>query len=68
MAKDNSKYKWYIIYTYEKRGLTGVKILRRSEIIEVQYNLDMAIGLQNFINERSEVYKNFIIESWTKLL
>jgi len=62
------KYKWYRIYTYEKRGLTGVKTIRRCEIIRVLYNLNTAPDLQSFINERSENYKNFIIESWQKLV
>jgi hypothetical protein len=59
--------KFYIIFSYEKRGLTGVKTVRRCEVVEVQYNLDTAVGLTSFIAEREQTYTNFIIESWKKL-
>ena len=60
--------KWYIIFSYDKKGLIKTQTQRRGEVIEVQYNLDMATGMINFINERSQKYNNFIVESWKKLL
>ena len=68
MYKGITMNKFYIIFSYDKRGLTGTKTIRRGEVIEVQYNLDMAIGMTNFVNERSQTYNNFIVESWKKLL